>query len=578
MATLKKPIKKKDGGKPSTVLIIFLVFFILLSIGVGVAAYYGYEGQNKLREEAASAKKAVNVSKNVDNYRMGTIYILASALGQELDKDEQVRAVAEFDEITKEGSKHAADATLKDHKAMVDLYNAMTKEIVFDANAKKFTENYRAKLKKTQDDLKTAETQLATTRRALADEQAKYTAYEKKHNDNLEALRKDIAKGNAAALAGSTAKFESYMTLVKLNQEIQNEKLAAEALLAKTREELDIEKARVNKILEEKRNNTVEVVQARRNGEQLHALFLDVSRGIPLWDRPVGKVTRIDLDRRQVFINLGSAAGVRPELTFNIFADDGKGNPDKFLKGTIEIIRVIDAQTSLCRLTSLYDAKGFEIALNDPGAGRAGREVETAIREGDLLFNMFWNSRIAIAGAINFTGLPIDVPAEQMRQIELFSQVLARMGISTDAYLDLTDGQMKGAMSNKTRFLVLGDWVEVKNPNGEAQKERAKMINDGLGAMKKDAVEKGMFLISAENFSIAAGYRRPRNANNLKLGEFTSTVPFAGSATGGLVIQRDRPGEVGAPMPGVEKKEPEKKEPEKKEPDPKEKDLPKEAK
>lgn len=558
MATLKKPIKKKDGGKPSTFLIIALVFFILLSIGVGVAAYYGYEGQNKLREEAANAKKAVNVSKNVDNYRMGMIYMLASALGQEIDKDEQVRAVAEFDEITKAESKHAADATLKDHKALVDLYKEMTKELTFDANAKKFAENYRTKLRQTQDELKKTDTQLTVTRKALQEEQAKYAAYEKKMEGYYKAALADIGKGNAAALTAVDKQFKYFSDLVKQNQVIQNEKLAAEVELAKTQEKLEIEKARVNKILDEKKNSTLEVVQVKKNGEQQHALFLDMSRGIPLWDRPVGKVTRIDLDRRQVFINLGSAAGVRPELTFNIFADDGKGNADKFLKGTIEIIRVIDAQSSLCRLTSLYDAQGVEIALNDPSAGRAGREVENALREGDLLFNMFWSSRIAVAGGINFTGFPIDVPAEQMRQVEQFTQLLARMGIATDAYLDLTDGQIKGAMSSKTRFLILGDWVEVKNPNDEAQNERAKLINDGIAAMSKDAIEKGMFLISAENFSIAAGYRRPRNANNLKLGAFTSSVPFAGSVGGGLVIQRDRPADKGAPLP--EKKEPEAKE------------------
>ena len=56
MAAIKKTTKKKDAGKPGTVLIIFLVFFILLSIGLGVFAYYGYEGQNKLREDAKNAK------------------------------------------------------------------------------------------------------------------------------------------------------------------------------------------------------------------------------------------------------------------------------------------------------------------------------------------------------------------------------------------------------------------------------------------------------------------------------------------------------------------------------------------
>ena len=45
MAGLKTlPKKKRDSSKPSPVLVIFLVFFILLSIGLGIWGYYGYAG------------------------------------------------------------------------------------------------------------------------------------------------------------------------------------------------------------------------------------------------------------------------------------------------------------------------------------------------------------------------------------------------------------------------------------------------------------------------------------------------------------------------------------------------------
>ena len=57
MAGLKSPSRKKrDASKPGTVLIVFLVFFILLSIGLGVWGYYGYAEQDKLRNETKNAK------------------------------------------------------------------------------------------------------------------------------------------------------------------------------------------------------------------------------------------------------------------------------------------------------------------------------------------------------------------------------------------------------------------------------------------------------------------------------------------------------------------------------------------
>ena len=56
MAGLKKS-SKKDANNPNMVLVIFLILFILTNIGVGVFAYYGYDGQEKLRAEAKAAKE-----------------------------------------------------------------------------------------------------------------------------------------------------------------------------------------------------------------------------------------------------------------------------------------------------------------------------------------------------------------------------------------------------------------------------------------------------------------------------------------------------------------------------------------
>ena len=66
MAGLKTPSKKKrDTTKPNTVLVIFLVFFILLSIGLGVWGYYGYAGQEKLEKDAKADKVAAKANKDL---------------------------------------------------------------------------------------------------------------------------------------------------------------------------------------------------------------------------------------------------------------------------------------------------------------------------------------------------------------------------------------------------------------------------------------------------------------------------------------------------------------------------------
>src|SRR5205807_5484011 len=137
-------------------------------------------------------------------------------------------------------------------------------------------------------------------------------------------------------------------------------------------------------------------------------------------------------------------------VTFNVFGAGKNGRADGSLKGTLEVISVLGANSSLARITSIYDTDGREIVLGDAVRGRPSREAENALKEGDLLFNSFWGSRVAIAGNVPFAGQASDSPAEQMRILASFMHFLARQGITVDAYLDLNDGQIKGAITNRT--------------------------------------------------------------------------------------------------------------------------------
>src|SRR5258708_398758 len=66
MAGLKSPTKKRDAARP-TVLIVFLIFFVLVSIGLGVWGYYGYAGQEKLETAAKSANNEKKTQTNLAN-------------------------------------------------------------------------------------------------------------------------------------------------------------------------------------------------------------------------------------------------------------------------------------------------------------------------------------------------------------------------------------------------------------------------------------------------------------------------------------------------------------------------------
>src|SRR5438874_490761 len=84
--------RKRSRGNPenpNTVLVIFMVFFILLSIGLGVGTYYGYAGQKKLEEDAASALKKAKAGRNRSDYYQFQALTARAAMGP-LVKDENI--------------------------------------------------------------------------------------------------------------------------------------------------------------------------------------------------------------------------------------------------------------------------------------------------------------------------------------------------------------------------------------------------------------------------------------------------------------------------------------------------------
>jgi hypothetical protein len=216
-------------------------------------------------------------------------------------------------------------------------------------------------------------------------------------------------------------------------------------------------------------------------------------------------------------------------VAFNVFASGWKKRGEGIIKGTIEVVRVLGANASVARITSLYDAEGKEIILADNARGRILREADNPLKKGDLIFNMAFGSRVVVAGNINWLESPAETPAEQMRNLKDFFHILGRQGVKVDAYLDVTDVKMQGEITNKTRFLILGKGMSVDPKSPQA--EQAKKINAAIAAVRAEAVEKGMFVISADNFANVIGYRRPRSANETEPStrNFHPGLPAGGS-------------------------------------------------
>lgn len=581
MAGLKKPAKKKDTGSPNIVVVLFLVFFVLLSIILGVWGYYGYDGQEVLRDTARKAKKGEEAAKLGERYWSFVARDSRLALGfplmEEQDYNEMEMWKQDLPELdqkfkdmrTQKNVKEMIASNAKDLELENDKYKHTFRALL--AQRIKERDGFQAEVAKLQADLNKTKKDYE----AIAENAATF------HKEALARISKD---GQAALKASKTRTVEIEDAFKQNKQLLEEKSKLVEEHNAKV-DEMNRQLAKLSKQIEVLREKT-DLRSQTRDPRAVHALLLDMSRGKTLWDDPLGKITKADMTTRLVHINLGSAQGVKPELTFMVFGPGWNKRAEKGLKGTIEVIRVLDGQTSLARITSMYDAWGLEIPLTDQSRGRLEREASNPMKEGDLLYNLTFGSHVALAGIFNINGLPGDTPVDHMRHLNNFVHLLARQGVAVDAYVDLLDGQVKGpGITNKTRFLVIGDGafdlvkgeavngempakaegkeeagekkevekkdaekkeVEKKDAEkneeakempakeggaaGRGQGERHKTIAAAIQALRKEAAERGMFVISAENYVNVIGYRRPRSANDLEVSDFRPRQPAAGVA------------------------------------------------
>ncbi len=558
MAGLKKS-SKKDGSNPNMVLVIALIMFVLIGIGLGVYAYYGYEGQEKLRQ---AAKNSAIAAKTMEDHRNAyKLLAYEGMLGQgvELDPTQKTEYATYKNDMIADPNKYQDikanfDQLVADHAAQLNKS--------FNAAETKYDVVYKAEIKKAVDEAKKSRALLDSNKKEYEDFKGSYDTLAKAYEKDIADVRDKIRKGSEDALKAALQTNTKFPEIQKLLAQAQDDikKKADEQV-----EELNGRDGRIARLnnqiadLEKKLTDRSlgTAIAPQGGGGDVHALMLDISRGLPLWDKPLGKILRVDPTNLLVYIDMGSKAGVKADVTFNVFASGPGGKADRQIKGTIEVVRVVNETTSVCRITSLYDDKGESIPLESQSTrSRAIAAADSILREGDLLFNTFFDMHVFIAGNVNFTGFLGDSPASQNMQMQEFINQLRKQNVVVDGYINLLNGQVEGNLTPKTRLLIRGEIAPINRT--EEETNRFKQIVESYQILKRQAIEQGMFVISAENFAAVTGYRGQLALNN-KNTTFRPSLPW----TGGPPIQRfDRviegaPGAAVAP-PADPKKEMEK--------------------
>lgn len=189
-----------------------------------------------------------------------------------------------------------------------------------------------------------------------------------------------------------------------------------------------------------------------------------------------GRVTWVNQRYGKVWIDLGSSDGLRPQVTFSIAAEGNADAEQAEKKGSIEVIRVLDAHMAEAQITS-----------DDP---------KNPILTGDRIYSQVWDRGRTVGFAI---AGKIDLDKDGQDDLQRLKDIVAANSGRVDAAPDET-GALQGELKIDTRYLVLGEY-----PAGTQARDDG--LRGSWKTLSEDAERLGIETIPLEEFVKLMGWR-----------------------------------------------------------------------
>lgn len=524
---------KKAGGEASTPLIISLVFFILVSIGLGVMYYLS---NDQIAAEKAKTAEAENKAKAADK-----------AMKEAQDVTKLYRlflGVATPDEAAYMATPapETKDAVKDAHGKLLAAVNAKIRDVVngerlafekigagFDLqpvelyswnwpdggalppspSPQPLTDRLVKVVAERERTVKLTNVQVNNAR----DELAALAAEKKRYTDATADLTQKL-DAQIKALAEAMKKVEVDKQNAIKGLEDQSEQARKGAILAANKvEEIQLELRKSQERLDNI-NKRLEVEEARNR-----AIDVQTQGAFP-YNPPHGEIVKRSGDSKIVEINIGSAASLKPGQTFMVQPAsarteglgsqrrqdyDANGNlvvtDEVVSKGTIEVVRVLGPNLATARITA------------EP------QPIRNSILRGDVLYNPLWKP--GASDHVVLYGI-FDVDADGRDDIRSVAVELERQGVVVDGYFDLntrkwasTDPLKRNPGPTQSTTYAVKGWV----PQASSQSYVAGSFADIVSAINEagnEAKAKGSREVRALEFFPGIGYKiSPRVSEDL---------------------------------------------------------------
>jgi hypothetical protein len=510
----------KGKSKETSVPLIFaLVFFILTTIAFGVMWYLAFSDVEQARADKNKAVEDLKKPRSEAREAELKTRLYRAYMGIEIDgvTDDKTTLVAEKESpILAAELKKVNDAVAKklgvpdaaslppdfafwslDDKGkikdpptegLVDQISKLNKK----DEAYKAAAEERDAYKKQIDAMKVAA-------KALKDVQDKF---QNEINTLPAAFKADLKKVTDAFDTRTTAYTKAEAAANKRIGEITDQ-----------RELLDGQVRKLRKQVEELQQYNQTLAQKANAGEKEKFSF----------EEPQGKILR-KLPEGVVEINLGSAVGVRPGLTFTVLPTDF---PEKGRQSRMRMLRVSDGRGGFKSVETfvpkgaieVYEVVGPNLSLARIQPGSELDPIRDGVTVGDLLYNSTW--RKGVADHIALIGI-FDINGDGADDIESVVRDLLKMGIPVDAYYDMKKRAWVGQVTERTRYMVEG-YFPINSGTDPNRDEKTKLL-DALSNAIKEGKQKGVDPVNFRDFFSRMGYKFRLDVTDDKINQ--ATAPY----------------------------------------------------
>lgn len=454
--------RESQGLQVAVILLVLLV----AALGIFTYVFYAANQKSKADAEAANSRAQDQESK------------ARSALAENLELKGMIG--------------HNEETSMEDiQKAFAD---DMKTYIADEGAAAPTVQNYRQVPAIMQASVIKLEKQLADSLRANTALRAEKVALETTYQTKLTEAENSRDNALAAQAEAEKKMADDRKSLEAAQAKLQDEKVKLQGTIAQT---IDSSKKQVEAAVKE-RDELATTLEAKN--------VILKSKEPKVGDVADGKIIWVNQKEDSIWINLGSADLLRPQMTFSVYEKGEVNIALAKVKGKIEITRINGPNEAEARILE--------------------EQVTNPIMPGDQIFTPIWSpgtpQRFAIVGMIDLDGDGND-------DTEELKALIQGAGGEVAAWVD-AEGNMKGDITPDVRYLIDGETPTEKT---------AAAVLTAYSQMREMARRRGVELIQVSRLQDRMGWQNTERL--VRLGKTTRLEELEAEAQREREFQPRRP-------------------------------------